>query len=104
MEGKKKQMELVSQKINRDQLLTVADLETFRIQLVNEIKDLLALGSQAPAKKWLKSGEVKKLLGISTGTLQNLRIRGLLSFNKVGGTLFYDYAEIVKMMERDGRG
>jgi hypothetical protein len=52
-------------------------------------------------KKWLKSSEVKKLLGISTGTLENLRVNGSLSYSKVGGIIFYDYREIVKLIERN---
>ena len=56
-----------------------------------------------PAKKWLKSSEVRKLLGISTGTLQNLRINGLLSYSKVGGIMFYDYEEIQKLLQGNGQ-
>jgi hypothetical protein len=41
-----------------------------------------------PEKKWLKSSEVKKMLGISPGTLQNLRINGMLPFTKIGGLSF----------------
>jgi hypothetical protein len=92
-----------STKLNRDQLLTVGDLEAFRIQLLNEIKNLFKETSSAPAKKWLKSSEVKKLLGISTGTLQNLRVNGTLTFSKVGGIIFYDYADIVKLIESNGQ-
>jgi len=86
-------------KIYRDQLITLGDLEAFKNDLIQEIKSLLGPATTAPAKKWLKSSEVKKLLGISTGTLQNLRVNGSLSFSKVGGIIFYDYNEIVKLLE-----
>lgn len=88
------------QRINRDQLITVGDLEVFKNNLIQEIKNLLKETTAAPAKKWLKSSEVKKLLGISTGTLQNLRMNGSLSYSKVGGIIFYDHNEIVKLLER----
>lgn len=105
MEGKNKPNTTEpSTKLNRDQLLTVGDLETFRIQLLNEIKSLFKEAGSTPAKKWLKSSEVKKLLGISTGTLQNLRVNGTLTFSKVGGIIFYDYADIVKLIESNGQG
>ncbi|HQQ95773.1 MAG TPA: helix-turn-helix domain-containing protein [Cyclobacteriaceae bacterium] len=86
-------------RISRDQLLTVGDLEIFKDNLIQEIKNLLANATTAPAKKWLKSSEVKKLLGISTGTLQNLRINGTLSYSKIGGTAYYDYDEIAKLLK-----
>lgn len=105
MEGKNKtSTSEPSTKLNRDQLLTVGDLEAFRIQLLNEIKNLFKEAGSAPAKKWLKSSEVKKLLSISTGTLQNLRVNGTLTFSKVGGIIFYDYADIVKLIESNGQG
>ena len=52
-------------------------------------------------KKWLKSSEVKKLLRISPGTLQNLRINGTLTYTKIGGSIFYSYEEIIKVMEQN---
>jgi len=91
-------------RVYRDQLLTVGDLETFKNDLIQEFKSLLKETTSATPKKWLKSSEVKKLLGISTGTLQNLRMNGSLSFSKVGGIIFYDYSEIVKLLKRNEQG
>jgi hypothetical protein len=99
MEGKGKVKSEEQKRINRDQLLTVGDLEIFRTELIQDIGDLLKNTISAPAKKWLKSTEVKKLLGISTGTLQNLRMNGSLSYSKVGGIIFYDQTEITKLLE-----
>jgi hypothetical protein len=39
------------------------------------------------------------MLGISPGTLQNMRVNGTLPFTKMGGILFYDSAEIQKILE-----
>ena len=50
-------------------------------------------------KKWLKSPEVRELLGISPGTLQNLRMNGTLPFTKVGGVVYYQSDDILKMLE-----
>lgn len=102
MEGRNKgKSEDQKQRITRDQLLTVGDLEIFRTELIQEISDLLKNAIGSPAKKWLKSTEVKKLLGISTGTLQNLRINGTLSYSKIGGTAYYDYDEIAKLLKNN---
>ncbi|MEX0314041.1 MAG: helix-turn-helix domain-containing protein, partial [Allomuricauda sp.] len=57
--------------------------------------------NEQPAKKWLKSPEVRELLGISPGTLQNLRINGTLPYTKVGGVLYYDYQEIMQVLEKN---
>lgn len=85
--------------ILRDQLITVGDLEKFKTDLIQEIKNIVSKSTTGPAKEWLKSTEVKKLLGISTGTLQNLRMNGSLSFSKVGGIIFYNYDEIMKLLK-----
>ncbi|MBE7177566.1 MAG: helix-turn-helix domain-containing protein, partial [Mucilaginibacter polytrichastri] len=54
-------------------------------------------------KQWLKSHEVRKLLGISPGTLQTLRINETLPYSKVGGTMYYKSSDLNKLME-DGDG
>lgn len=82
----------------RDQLLTVGDLEIFKESLIQEIKSLV-MNSAATSKKWLKSTEVKKLLAISTGTLQTLRMNGTLSHSKMGGTIYYNQEEILKLLK-----
>ena len=53
-------------------------------------------------KEWLKSYEVRKLLGISEGTLQNLRLNGTLPYTQIGGLMYYRYEEIRKLMEGVG--
>jgi hypothetical protein len=100
MEGKTKSSKVErGQGYYKDQLLTIGDLENFKHDLFSEIKNLIIENNTTPIKKWLKSSEVKKLLGISTGTLQNLRINGSLSYSKVGGIIFYDYDQIAKLIE-----
>jgi hypothetical protein len=54
-------------------IITTDDLQTFKIELLEDIKILLKESSGQPGKKWLKSYEVQKVLGISAGTLQTLR-------------------------------
>jgi hypothetical protein len=81
------------------EIVTTDDLREFKIELVKEIKQMLAVHHGQPSKKWLKSYEVRKLLGISPGTLQNMRINGTLPYTKIGGVMFYDYDEIKKMLE-----
>jgi hypothetical protein len=47
----------------------------------------------------VKSFEVRKLLNISSGTLQHLRDTGRLPFSKVGGIIYYEHEGIKSMME-----
>lgn len=91
--------EAAHSRLYRDQLITTEDLLAFKSELLSEIGKLLRQSSTSPAKKWLKSNEVRKLLNISPGTLQNLRVNGTLPFTKIGGVLFYDADDIRKMLE-----
>ena len=81
-----------------NELLTREDLQHFRTQLLNELKEVLQQSSQT-TKQWLKSSEVRKMLGISHGTLQNLRINRSLPYTKLGGIMFYKYADIEKILQ-----
>jgi len=80
------------------EIITTDDLMTFKIELVEEFKKLLKEHTGQPAKKWLKSPDVRELLNISPGTLQNLRVNGTLPFTKIGGVIYYDYDDIQKML------
>ena len=57
------------------EVITREDLNEFRSLLLNDLKEIIQPKSQQ-IKQWLKSNEVRKLLNISPGTLQNLRING----------------------------
>lgn len=78
-------------------IITKEDLQQFKIELLEGI-DLLLKGKTTEQKLWLRSSEVKKLLNISSGTLQNLRINGTLSYSKIGGSLYYNYKDIQKLL------
>lgn len=80
-------------------IITMDDLQQFKSEMLNEMKTILNTNSGASNKSWLRSNEVRKMLNISPGTLQNLRINGTLPFRKVGGTMFYSREQIEKMME-----
>lgn len=82
------------------EVVTKEDLLEFRNQLLIEIKGII---NNAPQKKqkWLKSHEVRELLTISPGTLQNLRINGTLTYTKIGGTIYYDNDDIEKLLHRN---
>lgn len=79
-------------------LITQEDLQQFKNELLSDIKSIL--DQNIPEQRqWLRSKEVKKLLSLSPGTLQNLRINGTLPYTKIGGVIYYEYADIIKMIE-----
>lgn len=78
-------------------LITREDLNEFRNLLLNDLKQFIQPQSQQK-KEWLKSSEVRKLLNISAGTLQNLRINGTLAYTKIGGLMYYKYSDIEKIL------
>ncbi|MNQ70490.1 Helix-turn-helix domain protein [compost metagenome] len=82
-------------------IITTEDLYEFKIDLLQEIKKMLQSVEPNTNKKWLKSKEVIKLLNISAGTLQNLRINGTLSYTKIGGTIYYENQDIDKLLEKN---
>ncbi len=79
-------------------IITTDDLQDFKMELLDDIKNLLSNHASGKLKKYLKSSEVMALLQISPGTLQNLRINGTLPYTKVGGIIFYDSDEIQKVI------
>jgi len=83
------------------EFITKDDLEIFRQALLHDIKSLM----QPLVKdnvQWLRCSEVRKLLKISTGTIQNLRISGKLKSNRVGSIHFYKRSDVEDMIM--GRG
>lgn len=84
------------------ELITREDLREFKNELLNDLKQIMQPG-QGQFKKWLKSSEVRKMLNISPGTLQNLRINGTLRFTKIGSIMYYKLEDINKVLEGNGR-
>ena len=80
-------------------IITTDDLREFKMELLDDIKNLLTKQSSGKIKRYLKSSEVMDLLQISPGTLQNLRINGTLPYTKVGGIIYYDAEEIQNVMD-----
>ena len=81
------------------EFITKSDLENFKSDIIKEVADLI--NGKQENKKWLKSADVRKMLSISPGTLQNLRVSRVLPFTKIGGTVFYDYNDVMKVMQKN---
>jgi predicted DNA-binding transcriptional regulator AlpA len=58
------------------------------------------LGNQTDNRaKWLRSKNVREMLGISDSTLQTLRINGTIPTYKLGASWFYKEEEILQILE-----
>lgn len=81
------------------EIITKEDLNLFRIQLLEDIKRIVH--PKQIENRWLRSSEVRKLLKISAGTLQNLRINNTLHPVKLPNSkiFFYDANEVSKLLE-----
>ena len=79
-------------------IITTDDLFLFKQELVEELKAVLSKSHHEP-KRWLRSPEVRKMLAISPGTLQNLRINGTLPYSKVKGKFYYKVADIEQLLQ-----
>lgn len=79
-------------------IITPEDLHQLKVDLLEEIKKLLSQRQSVVTPRWLKSHQVLRLLTISPGTLQQLRINGTMPFTKIGGVIFYEAEDIEKMI------
>jgi hypothetical protein len=78
------------------EVITTEDLAGFRLQLLKDIENLLEIKKN---KKWLKTGEVLELLGMSDVTLQTLRNKGIIPFKKLGGICYYNADELDEVLK-----
>jgi hypothetical protein len=80
------------------ELITKDDLEQFRQSMLQDLKLLLNKRTEEP-QKYLKSYQVKNMLKISGGTLHTLRANGTLKFTRIGHIIYYNYEDIMQLME-----
>lgn len=83
-------------------IVTTEDLIDFKRELLEDIKAIVREdANKVRAEHWLRSAEVRDMLGISPGTLQNLRINGTLPYSKVGGIVYYPSEGIRQVLEEN---
>lgn len=82
------------------EIVTKQDLEQFKIELLAQIKLLIEEARSEPPRRWLKTYQVREMLGnISAGTLQSMRNNGLLPYSILNGLALYEYAKVVNLMD-----
>jgi hypothetical protein len=66
-----------------------------------KIIELLSVKNPLEEKEWLKSGEVKSILGCSDATLKNYRDACKLPYSKIGGTYYYLRTEVERTLNQN---
>ncbi|MBW0160418.1 MAG: helix-turn-helix domain-containing protein [Sediminibacterium sp. Gen4] len=78
------------------ELLTKDDLSKIKIEIIQEVKKIISpVSLENP--EFLRTSQVKELLGCSESKIETLRKNGTLPFQKVGGSIYYKYSDIKKL-------
>ena len=82
------------------EIITREDLQNFRLQLLDELKELvhqIKRETSSSVTEGYKTKHVRKILDCSNGKLQALRVSGKLRCKKIGGTLYYRQEDVQKL-------
>ena len=79
-------------------VITKEDFDLFKIELIAEVKELF--DTNIKKTKWIRSAQVREILGVSDSTLQTMRVNGTLPAYKLDKTWFYKYDEIIDVLEK----
>jgi len=86
-----------------EEIVTKEDLRQFGLLLLDSMRSIIqdnsneAIGLLQP--EWLKSKAVRKLLDISAGSIQNLRMTQKIRFKKVLGSYYYNKEDLLKLFK-----
>ena len=85
------------------EIVTKEELLLFKEDLITEIRAIMEDTSKhsRDGRKWLRSAQVKELLSISSGTLQNLRVNGTLPFTRINGVIYYNKDDIDTLLNEN---
>lgn len=85
------------------EILTKEDLQQFGLLLLDSMRTIIQENkdkkSESSDPDWLKSKAVRKLLDISAGSVQNLRMTQKIRFKKVLGSYYYNKEDLLKLFK-----
>ncbi|MBP4139216.1 DNA-binding protein [Flavobacterium geliluteum] len=86
-------------------ILTKDDLRQFGLLLINDLRKIVEKAEinekDTIHPEWLKSRVVRKLMDMSPGSLQNLRVTGKVRFKKVLGSYYYNKQDLSNLFSED---
>jgi hypothetical protein len=86
------------------QKIILNQLKYLREEFLDDLLDVLEQRRTTPKRRWLKTHEVQRILGISTNTLHKLRIKKLLPYSRVEGIVYYDFYDVMYLLEQSRQG
>jgi hypothetical protein len=87
-----------------ENVVTKDDLRQFGMVLLNDIRQMVEnkrdddMDNLHP--EWLKSKVVRKMMDMSAGTLQNLRITGKIRYKKILGSYYYNRTDLINLFNK----
>jgi hypothetical protein len=81
-------------------VITAEDLERQLQKVVDEVKFAVS-NIDSSNVRWIRSKQVKELLGISDSKLQTIRINRSITYSQIDGTYFYDKESILSLLEQN---
>lgn len=90
-----------------EEILTKEDLRQFGMQLLDKmriiIKDSNHTQTEVSQSEWLKSRAVRKLMDMSAGSVQNLRVTQKVRFKKILGSYYYNKEDLQKLFKDESK-
>jgi hypothetical protein len=81
-------------------VITAEDLERQLQKVVDEVKSAVTI-TDSNNVRWIRSKQVKELLGVSDSKLQTMRINRSITYSQIDGTYFYDKESILSLLEQN---
>ena len=82
--------------------MTKEDINLFKQEMLDAFRTIVEQELKPRVyRKWIKTYQLKEMLDLSDTTLQTMRNSGVIPYTLLGGLAFYDYEEILQLMEKN---
>jgi hypothetical protein len=82
-------------------MVTKEDLRQFGLELLGNINTLITqmkeVQGEIVEQEWIKSKQVRLLMNMSPGSVQNLRVTQKVRFKKILGSYYYNKVDLLKL-------
>ncbi|MBC5838146.1 DNA-binding protein [Flavobacterium muglaense] len=82
-------------------MVTKEDLRQFGLELLGNIGTLMTqtreVQNEIVEQDWIKSKQVRLLMNMSPGSIQNLRVTQKVRYKKILGSYYYNKVDLLKL-------
>lgn len=82
-------------------MVTKEDLRQFGLELLRNIGTLMTqtreVQNEIVDQEWIKSKQVRLLMNMSPGSIQNLRVTQKVRYKKILGSYYYNKVDLLKL-------